>query len=125
MRSNNFQRVLAVAIISLVGIAWGIAFLSSNNVYVNPNQILSKRNPDGLYQLGEEVATTVQANIDIGNRLITFQEIRNAGKLDAKKEIEYRDFVLQCAELPPSPGTFSSVSNGARCTILHRRRLRR
>jgi hypothetical protein len=87
----------------------------------------SERNPDGLYQFGEEVATVAGASISQGNSLITFQMVRSAGKLDAAREVEYREFVLSCSGLPPAPppdvmaGVVSSVSTGAQCAILSKR----
>jgi hypothetical protein len=51
------------------------------------------RDPDGLYQFDQLVATTVGGRIDRGNSLFTFQAIKSAGNLDAQREVEYRDFV--------------------------------
>jgi|SRR5215831_3596195 len=85
------------------------------------------RNPDGLYQLGEQVATVDGASIDRGNSLVVFQFVRSAGKLDPSKEVEFRDFVLQCVGLPlaaptnAKSGFTSTVSGGAQCKIIPRR----
>lgn len=74
------------------------------------------RNPDGLYQLGQEVATVVGAVIDEGNSLVTFPMVRSAGKLDATKEVEYRDLVLRCSGLPPAPPP--NVMSGMTVSVL-------
>lgn len=87
--------------------------------------IAPPRNPDGLYQLDIEVGTVGPAYIDLGHSTVTFQGVRSLGNLDPTKEVEFRDFVLQCDGLPMAPrgfsGSVSSVSTGARCDIVRRR----
>jgi hypothetical protein len=84
----------------------------------------ASKNPDALYQFGEEVATVSGASINLGNSLITFQIVRSAGKLDASREVEYRDFVLSCTGLPTAPppnvvaGVSIGMSMGVNCRIL-------
>jgi hypothetical protein len=84
------------------------------------------REPDSLYQLGREVGSVGSAEIDLGNSSVLFHGVRSAGKLDASREVEFRDYVLTCAGLPATPpgrsaGSMSLVSTGAKCTILRRR----
>jgi hypothetical protein len=85
------------------------------------------RNPDSLYQYDEDVGSVVGALISQGNGLVTFQAVRSSGKLDASKEVEFRDYVLMCSGLPPAPppnvitGVAISVSSGVQCTIIRRR----
>jgi hypothetical protein len=93
----------------------------------SPSAAASARDPDGLYQLNEEVGSVGPANIDQGNGVVTFHGVRSAGKLDPTREVEYRNFILRCEGLPmaPRPGTFSgsvsSVSTGAQCKIVGQR----
>ena len=76
------------------------------------------RDPDGFYQLGQEVAKIYYSRTDAGNGIVTFQIIQSWGTLDPNKDVEYRDLVLRCQGLPEPParnrfvGTVNSVSRG-------------
>jgi hypothetical protein len=91
---------------------------------ISPPKDVDARNPDGLYQLNELVGTVEGARVDQGNSLISFQAIRAYGKLDASKNVEYRNYTLHCDGLPQAPGPNTivgvaiGVSIGARCSIL-------
>jgi hypothetical protein len=97
-----------------------------NKFYLNPPQPTS-RDPDGLYQLNQEVGSVGPANIDQANSTVTFQGVRSAGKLDPTREVEYRDFILRCEGLPMAPpansfsGTVISMSTEAHCKIVGHR----
>jgi hypothetical protein len=52
------------------------------------NPYREARNPDGLYQLGPQVATVTGASVDRGHSEISFQTIQSSGNLHGDKEIE-------------------------------------
>ncbi len=85
------------------------------------------RDPDGFYQLGEKVATVSGAAFDRGHSLVKFDVVRSAGNLDTKREIEYRDIVLQYNGLVGAPplgttaGMFVGMTVGAQCNIIRKR----
>jgi hypothetical protein len=87
------------------------------------NTLQDARNPDGLYQLNELVATVTGMNVDRGHSRITFQAVRSAGNLDTNREVEYRNFVLKCPQLAGAPplnttvGMFIGMTAGATCEI--------
>ena len=89
--------------------------------------------PDSFYQAGRIVATVSGAVQDFPRSQIAFQAIRPNAYLDGAREVEYRDWVLDCKdggrELPSAklpPGTMSGMTIvpaaiGWVCSIVRKR----
>ncbi len=84
------------------------------------------RNPNSLYQYGDVIAEVQGAVISVSNGSVTFQNVRNAGKADPTRDVEYQDWILRCPDLPrPLPNTFVGqyigVVAGETCSIVRKR----
>ncbi|NNM58052.1 hypothetical protein [Acidocella sp.] len=92
-----------------------------------PNSNLAQRDPDGIYQHGQIVATVQGANVNVAHGTITFQTIRSTtGTANPDIECEYRDWVIMCPDLPrPRPNvnaaTFALMVLGGSATIIRQR----
>jgi hypothetical protein len=126
---GGFNKSITLQPLSIEGntglnLAAGIAAVTLKRSAQPPS---TARDPDGLYQLGMEVGTAVGATIDTAHSSVTFQGIKSVGKLDPAKDVEYRDFVLQCnglaSEAPVGriPGLVVSVAGGVQCQIIRQR----
>jgi hypothetical protein len=84
------------------------------------------RDPDSFYQLDRVVATVSGAVEDLAHDVIRFEFARSTAALNSSREVEYRDFILQCSGMPSLPpgvivGTYSGVVAGLSCDILRKR----
>jgi hypothetical protein len=107
------------------GIASGNNTIIHGPVTIGQPTVTPRRNPDALYQYGEIVAEVQGAVISQANGIMTFQFLRTAGKADSDRELEFRDWVLRCPNLPRPPpntfvGQFSGVMSGGTCTIVRK-----
>lgn len=84
------------------------------------------RDPDGIYQLDQKVATVVAARIDLSHSLVTFEEIDSPQDiLDIEREFQYREYVLHTVTTPSNAGANlgglrSRKYIDVQCTILGR-----
>jgi hypothetical protein len=62
---------------------------------VPPSAVAPIRDPDGVYQLGEQVGSVQAPQVDESKGVVAFIAIIGAGKLNADRDFEYRDFVLR------------------------------
>jgi hypothetical protein len=95
---------------------------------------IPKREPDrdldALYQFNQLIAMATGGRINLGNDLVTLDCVRSDGKLVASREVEYRNYILSCADLPAARtpgtviGTFQDMAVGTiHCTIARSRYL--
>jgi hypothetical protein len=78
-------------------------FSSLRDVLFPPAPPQRSRNPDGLYQYGEQVADGVGGVVDQSNGVVSFQAIRSAGRADPTRDFEFRDWTLSCPDIPRPP----------------------
>jgi hypothetical protein len=55
------------------------------------------RDPDGIYQFDQKVATIIAAEVDRSKSQVSFKEIRNANNLNIDRDFQYREYVLHFA----------------------------
>jgi hypothetical protein len=94
------------------------------NEQVAQNQ--APRDPDTLYQYGKPIGTVQGAVEDRAHSTVMFQAVRANGSGDPNQEIEYRDLVIRCDELPAPPkgaivGHFVGLGLGVKCRIIRNR----
>lgn len=57
------------------------------------------RDPDGIYQFDQKVATVVAPEIDRSRSLVFFKQIQNAANFDRNRDFQYREYVLKIVDV--------------------------
>jgi hypothetical protein len=59
-----------------------------------------KRVNDAVYQQNDVVGKVLGGNIDLENKVASFDKIYDAEKLDARQNVEFGDYILTVADIP-------------------------
>jgi hypothetical protein len=68
--------------------------------------VIPARDPDGIYQLGQQVGLVQLPQVDETRGIVLFGAITKAMKLNTDKDFEYRSFILH---IKGSPGTVTTT----------------
>ena len=58
-----------------------------------------QRDPDGIYQLGQQVGSVIEPRIDKSTRTVSFASITGAIIFNAASDFEYRDYLLDVKKI--------------------------